>query len=74
MKRSSQQKNNDTIGIIVTKLEYIQGDVKEIKIQLSGNYVTKDQFEPVRKIVYGMVSIILLAVMGAIIALVVKQQ
>lgn len=35
------------------------------------NLVTKDQFWPVKTIVYGLVAIILIAVLGAIIALVV---
>jgi hypothetical protein len=35
-------------------------------------YVTKDSFSPVQKIVYGLVGAILLAVVGALVALVLK--
>ena len=66
-------KTKENIEVIVVKLENIQEDVRDIKRQLEGNYVTRDQFEPIRKIVYGMVSVILLAVVGALVAIVVQQ-
>jgi hypothetical protein len=64
----------------------IKDDVKSIRTDLSSLYVTKTEFtpvkedyvskkdfEPVRKIVYGVVGIILFAVIGALVALVVKN-
>jgi hypothetical protein len=45
----------------------------EIKVKLESEYVTQDEFEPVKKIVYGMVGVILLAVIGALITLVLRQ-
>lgn len=65
--------NAQNIDVIATKIEYIARDVADIKLKLEDQYVTMDQFEPVKKIVYGMVSVILLAVIGAVVALVVKQ-
>jgi hypothetical protein len=65
------KKNSENIEVMVTKLEYIQEDVRDIKHRLEGNYVTKEAFEPVRRIVYGMISVILLSVVGALVALVV---
>lgn len=38
----------------------------------SKTYVTKDEFEPVKRIVYGLVSAILLAVLGGSLALVLR--
>lgn len=61
------------IKVIQNDVGYIRDDVKEIKYSLQQNYVTKDQFDPVRKIVYGLVGLILVAVVGALLALVVKQ-
>jgi hypothetical protein len=68
-------KNSTTqyIDVIATKIDYMQRDVAEIKSKLDAEYVTQDQFEPVKKLVYGMVSIILVAVMGAIVALVIRK-
>ena len=74
MKRTISTDNTTTqnIDVIATKIDYIQRDVADIKEKLDGGYVTIDQFEPVKKIVYGMVSVILLAVIGAVVALVLR--
>ena len=75
MKRSVTTNNTNTenIDVIATKLDYIQRDIVEIKVKLESEYVTQDEFEPVKKIVYGMVGVILLAVIGALITLVLRQ-
>lgn len=77
MMRQTSINNNNTnaqnIDVIATKIEYIARDVSDIKSKLDDNYVTIDQFEPVKRIVYGMVSVILLAVIGAVVALVIRQ-
>lgn len=44
----------------------------KLEALITENYVRKEQFEPVKNIVYGMVSVTLLAVLGGVIALVVK--
>jgi len=59
-------------GIVLTKLEYIQRDVAEIKVKLEKDYVTKDEFDPIKKIVYGLISIMLVALIGSILSLVIK--
>ncbi len=46
-------------------------DIKEMFIAADKRYVNQDQFSPVQKLVYGVVALILTAVMGALIALVV---
>lgn len=70
---STNNTNSQNIDVIATKIDYIQRDVADIKFKLEAQYITIDQFEPVKKIVYGMVSVILLGVIGAITALVVKK-
>lgn len=72
-KPSKQEVNKTNIEVLITKMDYVQADVRDIKHKLDAEYVTKDQFEPVKKVVYGMVSVILLAVVGALVALVVRQ-
>jgi DNA-directed RNA polymerase specialized sigma54-like protein len=59
------------IAVILNKVGYIENEVKEITQKLQSNYVTQDQFEPVKKVVYGLVTIILVAVVGALIGLVI---
>lgn len=50
--------------------------VREIKINqdiILNNYVKRDEFEPVQKVVYGLVGLVLVAVTSGMIALVVVQ-
>lgn len=61
-----------SLEVINTKLTYISADVAEIKQTLKADYVTNQEFEPIKKIVYGMISVILLAVIGAMVALVLR--
>jgi len=59
-------------GIVMTKLDYIQRDLVEIKMKLEKDYVTKDEFDPIKKVVYGLVSIMLAALIGSVLSLVIK--
>lgn len=58
---------------IEVKLEFIIKELDEIKLKLEKNYVTAEEFKPVKTIVYGMVSLILMAVLGSIVGLVVLK-
>lgn len=62
-----------SLATIKTDLEYIKRDIGEIKQTLKADYVTREEFSPIRSIVYGMVGLILTAVIGALVALVIKQ-
>lgn len=53
-------------------VEQIKKDITEIKLLITQNYVRREEFNPVQKIVYGLVSVILMAVLGAMIALVIR--
>jgi len=61
------------IAVMKEKIEQIAVDVKEIKEKLEKNYVTVERYQIVEKLVYGMVALILIAVIGAIIKLVVLK-
>lgn len=52
-------------------ISYIQQSIAKIEMKLDRDYVTVDQFTPVRNIVYGMVGVFGLATMGAILKLVI---
>jgi len=69
---NNQNTTSQNIDVIATKIDYIQRDVAEIKEKLEKDYVTRDEFDPVKKIVYGMVGLVLVAVVSALIALVVR--
>lgn len=64
--------NND---VLETTLKYIQRDIEEIKGDIKDmkeDYITQAEFKPVKSLVYGLVSLTLTAVVGALLALVVK--
>ena len=52
---------------ILVRLERMDTQLKTI----DSNHVRRDEFEPIQRLVYGLVSIVLVAVIGAIVALVV---
>jgi hypothetical protein len=62
------------IALIQQDVVYIKESILEIKMELNGKYVTTDQFEPIKKIVYGLVTAVLLAVVSAAMALVVRGK
>lgn len=45
--------------------------IEEMKT-LKNSYVRKEEFEPVKRLVYGLVGLILISVVGSIIALVLR--
>lgn len=51
------------------RLKHVQSDVAEIK----ATTVTREEFEPTKRVVYGMVSVTLLAVVTALLTLVVMK-
>jgi len=67
------QQEDITIAKMATDLEYIKRDISDIKAKMRDDYVTHAEFAPVKQVVFGLVAVILLAVVGAIVALVIKQ-
>lgn len=58
---------------VEVKLEFIIKELDEIKAKLEKNYVSMEQFNPVRNIVFGMTAIVLTSVFTALIYLVIKK-
>ena len=59
----------DDIGNIKISIAVLPDKIKEA---IAENYVSKDSFRPVQKVVYGLVGAILIGVAGAILALAFK--
>jgi hypothetical protein len=57
-------------GKLIEKVENIEKTVNEIKQRLDADYVTKEEFKPVKTLVYGFTGLILTAVIVALLALV----
>lgn len=66
--------NDIKLAVIQNDLTYIKEKMNTIDTKVSNNYVSKEEFEPIKKIVYGVVGLILVAVVGALVALVVGAQ
>ena len=61
------------IAVIAEKVENIEKAVEEIKKKLEADFVTKAEFMPVRNIAYGLVTLVLTSVVGALLALVLRK-
>jgi hypothetical protein len=70
------ENNRDDIklAVIQNDLTYIKEKLTAVDNKVSSGYVSKEEFEPIKKIVYGVVSLILVAVVGALIVLVVGAK
>lgn len=68
------QSDETKLAVIQTDLTYIKEKLNAVDNKVSSHYVSKEEFEPIKKIVYGLVSLILIAVVGALVALVVGAK
>jgi len=66
-------RTNIDLAVIATDVSYIKRDVAEIKNKLEADYVTRQEFDPIKKVIYGLVTLILTGVVGAIISLVIRK-
>lgn len=67
------QTEQTRLAVIANDVGYIKEELKEIKTQVSSHYVSKEEFEPIKKIVYGLVALILIGVVGGVLSLVVVK-
>jgi len=58
--------------LIPQELVFIKTELSTIRQCLTDNYVTSEAFDPVRKIVYGLVGCVMLSFLGAGMALILK--
>ena len=72
-KRKEDSNLNTQIAVLTNDIGYIKKTVEETKKLIEDKYVTKAEFDPIKRIVYGVVSLILIGVVGALISLVVRR-
>lgn len=70
----TNQSDETKLAVIQTDLTYIKEKLNAVDNKVSSHYVSKEEFDPIKKIVYGLVSLILVAVVGALVALVVGAK
>jgi len=59
------------LALIGQDICYIKEAIRQIQIKLDANYVTKTEYEPVKRLVYGLVALILTSVVVALVSLIV---
>ena len=64
---------NDSAITLTVDIKYIKEQVAEIKNKLEGSYITRQEFAPIKSFVYGLISLIVVAVGVAIISLVINK-
>lgn len=65
-------KTQESISLMMKDISYIKDDLAEIKMKMDSKYVSKEEFDPIKKLVYGMTGLILTGFVIALIALVIK--
>lgn len=70
----TEQTDETKLALMANDLTYIKEKLNAVDQKVSTHYVSKEEFEPIKKIVYGLVSLILIAVVGALVALVVGAK
>lgn len=77
MQKFKPQITNDgleiKIAVIQNDVDYLKGRVDEISQKLDEKFVTQTEFDPIRKLVYGIVALILTSVVGAVLAVVLNR-
>lgn len=73
-KSTRTRSENTQLAVMANDIKYVVKSVDDLNNKIDHNYVTKDQFEPVKRIVYGLVGLILVAVVGALLSLVIGKS
>lgn len=69
-----KQSDETKLAVLDTKLDNVIEKLNSVDQKVTAHYVSKEEFDPVKKIVYGLVTLILIAVVGALVALVVGAK
>lgn len=61
------------LALIQQDLTYIKANVDDIKDKMENNYVTQEEFKPIKKFVDIIQGLIITGVVGALLALIIKK-
>jgi hypothetical protein len=64
----------EKVLLFAQDMAYIKTDIKDIKDKLDNKYVTKDEFSTVKAITYGLVTLIMIAVVGGLMTLLITHN
>lgn len=60
-------------ALMAQDIRYIKKSVDELKTEVEGKYVTSIEFEPIKRLVYGVVGLILVSIVTLGISMVMRQ-
>jgi len=58
---------------LARSLDEVKGEMNAMKSTVESNYVTHTEFEPIKRVILGLVGLTLVSVFTAIVAVVLKQ-
>lgn len=61
------------VAVILNKVNYIEEEIRILKDNIENKFVTKAEFDPVKRLVYGVTGLILTGVIVALISLVITK-
>ena len=70
----SRTERDVAIAIVTTKVEAIQADISDIKSilrDLKSSYVTKEEFDPIKRGFYGLIGAVVVEAIGILGALII---
>lgn len=73
MSPTKSQKEDTQIAVMANDISYIKKSIDDMNSRLDRHYVTKDEFDPIKKLVYGMVALVLSGIVTAVMTIVVKK-
>lgn len=73
MSKEERTSIESTLAVLVSKMERMELDISEIKESLKKEYVTTQEFQPVKNVVYGLVATVLLSIIGALTSFFIKK-
>ena len=69
----TKKQDEINIAVITSQLADIKDDIRDIKLKLENDYITRNEFDPYKRIIQGLVALVLTAVVGAVLTLVIRQ-
>lgn len=69
---TDKESNQTKLAVIANDISYIKKQIRHIDEQVSENYITKAEFEPIKKLVYLVATLIFSAVVTGGMALLIK--
>lgn len=73
MSPTKSHKEDTQIAVMANDISYIKKSIDDMNSRLDHHYVTKDEFDPIKKLVYGMVALVLSGIVTAVMTLVMKK-